>query len=148
MPTLRSTIERELLDLSRTAIQLEKLTGCTDLVPGPVRYQQILRRLSELHFKWQQHRLHSSIVPEWDEPSLQLEQQLKAASISDWPRSADAGLSSLRVAVPRILQQLYQQIAKERMAHRTFVHSRKASPARRSALARAESPLQFNQISA
>jgi hypothetical protein len=163
MPTLPTIIEREFLDLSRAALQLERLTVGADPIPSPVRYQQILKRLSELQSRWLKHRNNqrariskflsndvevSRIVQDWDAPSFNVELQLKAVSISNWPRFPQAGLSSLRVAVPDILQLVYQQIARERAACATWIHRRTTSPAKRPMLVRAESARTVKQISA
>jgi hypothetical protein len=150
MPNISTVFEREILDLSRAALQLERLSICSDSIPAPVRYQQILKRLSELHRRWQEHKVHQgtqiskffsdggelfSIVHDWDEPSIDepsinVEQQLKAISNSCWPRSAEAGLSSIRVSVTGILHLLYQQIARERSTCATLIHRRRTSMAK------------------
>ena len=135
MPTI---FEREILDLSRAALQLERLAARSDSTPGPVQYRRILVRLSELYVRWQEHRVHQRtrfskllsnnaevfrMVQDWDAPSFNVELQLKAICASNWPRSIPAGLSSIRVAVPEILQLLYQQIARERTAYRTLIQN-------------------------
>jgi hypothetical protein len=141
MPTMPTVFEREILDLSRAALHLEKLMVCSDSIPSPVRYQQILRRISELCSMWQEHRINQSKLismflskeeqpaptADRDDPGFKIEQQLKAVSISTWPRNVDTGLSSLRVAVPGILRLLYQQIATERATCAPWIH-RKVSP--------------------
>jgi hypothetical protein len=114
MPTLSTVFERELHDLTRAALQLEKHLRLADSIPSPVRYQQILNGLSDLHRLWSEYSIHR--VAGGDGPTIKLEQQFDAIHISGWPRSTDAGLMSLRVAVPRILILLYQQIARERAA--------------------------------
>jgi hypothetical protein len=138
MPTV---FEREILDLSRAALHLEKLMVCSDSIPSPVRYQQILKRLSELCSMWQEHRVNQrklvsmflstagqpAPTEERDDSGSNIEQQLKAVSISTWPRNVDSGLTSMRVAVPGILRLLYQQIARERASCAPWIH-RKISP--------------------
>jgi len=139
MPTV---FEREILDLSRAALHLEKLMVCSDSIPSPVRYQQILKRISELCSMWQEHRINQRKLismflskddqlvstADRDDPGFNIEQQLKAVSISTWPRNVDSGLSSIRVAVPEILKLLYQQIASERATVAPLTYRRKMSP--------------------
>jgi len=146
MPTV---FEREILDLSRAALHLEKLMVCSDSIPSPVRYQQILKHLSELCSMWQEHRINqrkliSIFLSKDDQPAptvdrddlgSNIEQQLKEVSVSPWPRNVDSGLSSVRVVVPGILKLLYQQIARERATFAPLVYRRKMSPAK--------SPLMF-----
>lgn len=149
MPTMPTVFEREILDLSRAALHLEKLMVCSDSIPSPVRYLQILKCLSELSSMWQEHRINqrklTSLFPskddqlaltvDRDDPALHIEQQLRAVSISIWPRNMDAGLSAVRVAASGILKLLYQQIARERATFAPLVYRRKMSPAK--------SPLMF-----
>jgi len=141
MPTVSTVFEREILDLSRAALHLEKLMVCSDSIPSPVRYQQIIRRLSDLCRMWQEHRIHqrklisillskdghSVPIVDRDEPGFYIEQQLKTVSVSTWPRTVDSGLSSIRIAVPGILKLLYQQIARERATCAPLIHRRKIS---------------------
>ena len=132
MPTMTTVFEREIQDLSRVALQLERLVACSEPIPGPVLYQQILKQLSGLYRRWQEHRTHqrtrvsrcvpndveaAKMVQDWDAPSYNIELQLKAVSLSSWPRSVQAGLTSIRIAVPAILRLLYQQIARERATY-------------------------------
>ncbi|HET9130215.1 MAG TPA: hypothetical protein VFO86_04665 [Terriglobia bacterium] len=163
MPTMATVFEREIFDLSRAALQLERLTACSEPIPGPVLYQQILNQLSELYRRWQQHRVHqrtrvsrclpndaeaSIIVQHWDAPSFNVELQLKAVSISSWPRSVQVGLTSIRIAIPEILQLLYQQIARERATVATLIQPRRTELAKRPMLLRTEPVLKIKRVSA
>jgi hypothetical protein len=162
MPTLLTVFEREILDLSRAALHLEKLLVCSDSIPSPVRYQRVLKCLSELCWKWEEHRVHQrklitmllskdgqpAPMVDRDEPGFYIEQQLKTVSVSMWPRTVDAGLSSLRVAVPGILKLLYQQIARERATCAPLIHRRKIASAKRPLMLPLESVLKIKRASA
>ena len=142
MPATRMVFEREIREISRTALQLEKLMVYPDSVPSPVHYQQILNRLSELYRMWRDHRSNQSrlmatllskqrqstaITEDLEESALHLEQQLKAVSISAWPRSAQGGLYSIRVSASGILKSLFQQIAGERATCAPMIQRRRTS---------------------
>jgi len=142
MPTMPTVFEREILDLSRAALRLEKLMSCSDSVPSAVQYQQILKRLSEFHQMWRKHRGNQQkwmstlssmerqlapIIQDIDELGFSIEQQLQAVSTSAWPRSMHGGLCSLRFAASRILALIFQQIARERASCAPLIHSRKIS---------------------
>jgi hypothetical protein len=140
MPTISVVFELEFFELTRAAIQLERLSVCSPSIPSAVQYQHIVNQLSELYSRWSEHRVHQRerisrflpndresavILQDWDAPSFNVELQLKAVSVSNWPRSIEAGLSSIRIAVSEILTLVYQQIAKERATCATLIHSRK-----------------------
>jgi len=106
MPTVPTIFEREILDVSRDALHLEKLMWCSDSVPSAVHYQQILKRLSEFHQMWRKHRGNQEkwistlssmerqiapIIQDIEELGFGIEQQLKAVSTSTWPRSVYGG---------------------------------------------------------
>jgi hypothetical protein len=139
--------EREIHELSRAALHLEKLIASSDSIPGPIRYQEILKRLSEFHRMWQNHRGNQQklvltlssmerelapILEDIDELGFSIEQQLKAVRPSSWPHSAQGGLCSLRFAASRILTLILQQIAKERATCAPFIHRGNISPAKTS----------------
>jgi hypothetical protein len=145
MPTMLTLFEREVHELSRAALQLEKLIVGSDSIPSPIRYQQILKRLSEFRRMWQEHRgtqqklisalssMERQLAPmieDIDALGFSIEQQLKAVTTSSWPHSAHAGLCSLRFAASRILTLIFQQIARERATCAPFVHNRKIPPAK------------------
>jgi len=113
MPTTRTVFERETREISRAALKLEKLVANSDSIPSPVHYQKILRRLSELHQMWRDH-MRNPLIQEADARVFHIEQQLKAVSISPWPRSAQAGMLAIRVSVSGILKLLFQQMTLER----------------------------------
>jgi hypothetical protein len=144
MPTMLTLFEREIHELTRAALRLEKLIAGSDSIPGPIRYQQILKRLSEFHRMWQNHRGNQQmlvltlssmerelapILEDIDELGISIEQQLKAVSTSSWPHSAHAGLCSLRFAASRILTLIFQQIARERATCEPFIYRQNSSPA-------------------
>jgi hypothetical protein len=140
MPTISAIFEREFLELTRAALKLERLTVCSPSIPSAVQYRQIMKQLSELYSRWSEHRVRQRerisrflpndresavMIQDWDAPSFNVELQLKAVSVSHWPRFIEAGLSSIRIAVSEILQLVYQQIASERATCATLIHSRK-----------------------
>jgi len=145
MPTMLTLFEREIHELSRAALRLEKLMAGSDSIPSPIRYQQILKRLSEFHRMWQNHRGNrqkliltlssmerelAPIIEDIDVLGFSIEQQLKAVSTSSWPNTAHAGLCSLRFAASRILTLIFQQIARERATCAPFIYRQNISPAK------------------
>ena len=145
MPTMLTLFEREIHELSRAALHLEKLIVGSEPIPSPIRYQQILKRLSEFQRMWQDHRGNhqklistlssmecqfAPVIEDIDQLGFSIEQQLKAVTTSSWPHSAHAGLSSLRFAASRILTLIFQQIARERATCAPLVHNRNISPAK------------------
>jgi hypothetical protein len=143
MPTIRTGFEREIREISRAALQLEKLMVYSNSNRSPVHYQQILRRVSELYVMWTQHRDNQSrlvstllrkerqlpfIVQDVDNHGFDLEQQLKGVTMSSWPRSAHGGLSAIRVSVSGILESLFRQIERERATYGPVIHRPRNSP--------------------
>ena len=144
MPTMLTLFEREIHELSRAALHLEKLIVGSESISSPIRYQQILKRLSEFQRMWQDHRGNhqklistlssmecqfAPVIEDIDQLGFSIEQQLKAVSTSSWPHSAHAGLSSLRFAASRILTVIFQQIARERATCTPLMYRRNISPA-------------------
>jgi len=142
MPTMWILFEQEIHELSRAALRLEKLIVGSNSLPSPIQYQQILKRLSEFHRMWQDHRITrqklisalSSVkrevalaIEDIDELGFSIEQQLNAVSTSAWPHSAQAGMCSLRLAAARILNLIFQHIARERATCAPFIHHRNTS---------------------
>jgi hypothetical protein len=137
--------EREIHELSRAALHLEKLMASSASIPSPIRYQQILKRLSEFHRMWLNHRGNQQkllltlssmerelapIIEDIDELGFSIEQQLKAVSTSSWPHSAHTGLCSLRFAASRILILIFQQLARERATCAPFILRQNIWPAK------------------
>lgn len=163
MPTVPTVFEREIHELSRAALRLEKLMVCSDSIPSAVQYQQILRRLSEFHQMWREHRSNQQklmstlssmgrqlapIIQDIDELGFSIEQQLKAVSTSAWPRSVHGGLCSVRFAASRILTLIFQQIAKERATCAPLIHRRKTSPIKSPLIVPTDVLLKAKQFSA
>jgi hypothetical protein len=149
-PPIWTLFEREIHELSRDALHLEKLLVGSDSISSPIRYPQILKRLSEFHRMWREHRDHqhklistlssmehqlAPIIKDIDALGFSIEQQLKAVSTSSWPNSVQGGLCSLRFAASRILTLIFQQITKERATCAPFIHRRNISPAKTSRMA-------------
>lgn len=125
MPITRTVFEREIREISRIALKLEKLVAYSESIPSPVQYQQILRRVSELHQMWRDH-LSNPYLQEPDGLGFTIEQQLKAVSGSSWPRSAHIGMHCIRVSVSGILKLVFPQLALERTRIAQVIHRRRS----------------------
>ena len=98
-------------------------------VPAPVQYRMVMRGLAELGERWADHlEFHSRVSPtvlsfdprvasalrSMDSEGLEILHQLKLVTAAEWPRSAHAGLISIRARITFILDSLIQHLREER----------------------------------
>ena len=129
MQQFKRVVEKENTEISRLATRVQDLLKETTLVPAPVQYRMVMRGLAELSERWSDHlEFHSKVSPtvlsfdprlasalhSMDSEGLEIQRQLKLLTAAEWPRSAHAGLISIRARISVILSSLLQHLRDER----------------------------------
>ena len=121
--------ESSIRELSRLTLRALAVLSPSNSVPDPVRYQEVIRCISELRQMWADHMvLHSrasSIIlasdPHFtdfltalDREGSDFDHQLSALSSAAWPRSSGAAMYSVRGRIAETLTALHHQVDRER----------------------------------
>jgi len=129
MQQFKRVVEKEITEISRLATQVGSLLKETAHVPAPVQYRMVMRGITELTERWADHlEFHSRVSPTvlsvdprlstalqcLDCEGSEILHQLKVLASAEWPRSAQAGLISIRARISNILNSLLQHLRDER----------------------------------
>jgi len=129
MQQFKRVVENEITEISRLATTTRGLLKETVHIPAPVQYRVVMRRIAELADRWTDHlEFHSRVSPtvlafdprlspalhNLDCEGYEIQRQLKILATADWPRSAHAGLISVRPRILVILDSLLHHLRDER----------------------------------